>query len=103
MKCFRQGDILLVEVSSLPDAVIQEQYGVCILARGEQTGHTHAVEEHGEIWVDVNDAGRRYLKVLRDTSLRHQEHGEISLKGPSAYRIVRQRMYLRQEIRHVAD
>ena len=102
MAMFRQGDILLVEVQSLPKTTLQEEEG-CILAYGEATGHTHEVKKHGKIWVDVNDTGRRYLEVMRTTALIHQEHGKILLKGPAVFEIVRQREYSPQEIRHVQD
>lgn len=100
---YRQGDILLRKVENLPPSATREQGERCILAHGEATGHTHEVLSHGQIFVDVNDQGRRYLQVTTDTSLRHQEHGEIALKGPAVFEIIRQREYRPEGLRNVAD
>jgi hypothetical protein len=97
----RQGDILLKLVQSLPKTADRKEEG-CILAHGEATGHTHHVNDGAEIWVDVNENGRRYLKVLNDTSLDHEEHGHIALTR-GIYEIVRQREYTPEAIRTVAD
>lgn len=99
---FRQGDVLLIQRPTLPKSA-QKQEGPCILAYGEVTGHSHQVKTDGEIWVDVNDAGRRYLKVLQDTSLDHEEHSQIALKGPSIYEVIIQGEYTPEGIRNVVD
>lgn len=101
MKLYRQGDILLVKINRLPKtASRKEEY--CILAHGEATGHTHHVKTGAEIWVEVNESGRRYLKVLADTTLDHEEHAQIAL-SKGIYEIVRQREYSPEAIRTVAD
>lgn len=97
----RQGDILLKKITRLP-AKTARQEGPCILAHGEATGHTHHVKRNGQIWVDLTEEGRRYLQVLADTSLDHEEHGQIALtKG--VYEIIRQREYSPLAIRTVVD
>lgn len=101
-KMWRQGDILLIQVEALPETATLED-GACILAYGEATGHSHQVHEHGQIFVDVTDKGQRYLQVIAATVLKHQEHGEIALKGPSIFKIIRQREYSPAEIRTVVD
>jgi hypothetical protein len=102
MKLIRQGDVLLKQVRTIPTAA-KKQEGPCILAYGEVTGHSHQVKEHGEIWVDVNDHGRRYLKVLDDTTLDHEEHRRAALTKGEAYEIVIQREYHPDAIRTVVD
>lgn len=100
MNIVRQGDILLMEIKQMPSS--RKQEGPCILAYGEATGHTHHVKAGAEIWVDLNNEGKRYLKVLNDASLDHEEHGYIALtKG--VYEIIRQVEYHPQAIRQVAD
>lgn len=100
MKLLRQGDILLVEIEDMPRA--SKQDGPCILAYGEATGHAHKIEEGAEIWVDLNDVGKRYLRVLSETKLDHEEHGRIALTR-GIYEIVRQREYIPGNVRTVAD
>lgn len=39
---YRQGDLLMVEVASLPDEVISLDH--CVIARGVATGHCHEIE-----------------------------------------------------------
>jgi len=98
---FRQGDVLLKPVKDLPRTATQEK-GPCVLAHGEATGHTHHIKDGAEIWVDVNDHGRRYLKVLAETTLDHEEHGRIALTR-GTYEIVRQREYTPTALRFVED
>lgn len=98
---YRQGDILLIKVSRLPESAnVKEE--TCILAYGEATGHTHHIKCDAEIWVDDSDTGRRYLKVLNDTTLDHEEHAQIALT-PGVFEIIRQREYHPSELRTVAD
>lgn len=98
----RQGDVLLRRVKEIPVEARIEEGDRCILAYGEVTGHSHEVLEHGRLWVDVTDKGRRYLEILADTTLDHEEHGHIALtKG--TYEIVRQREYIPGAVRTVVD
>lgn len=102
MKILRQGDVLLKQVKSIPKSATC-QGGPCILAYGEATGHSHQVREHGEIWVDVKDQGRRYLKILDDTTLEHEEHTWAALSKGEQYEIVIQVEYTPDAIRRVED
>lgn len=102
MKVIRQGDVLLRQIAAVPAVATQEK-GPCILAYGEATGHSHQVKTGGEIWVDVNENGRRYLKVLEDTTLDHEEHSCAVLAKGDVYEIVIQRSYTPQGIRNVQD
>lgn len=101
MKMFRQGDILIREVQSIPSkSEKQNRDGDIVLAWGETTGHRHRIDdpwvEEYKFDVDV------FLKVLKETQIKHEEHAPILLpKG--VYKIVRQREYSPEEIRRVAD
>jgi len=102
MKIIRQGDVLLKKMPALPEHAARQE-GPCILAYGEVTGHAHQVKAHGEIWVDPNETGRRYLKVLADTSLDHEEHSRAALTQGDVYEIVIQREYHPDATRSVVD
>lgn len=124
MKMFRQGDVLLIEVQSIPkrakDITPKDRI---VLAYGEVTGHAHAVypevmekplsvmdkvmgkepvKEAGlkaKLW----DAGaERFLQVVEKTALKHEEHSAIELPAGN-YKVVRQREYDPQRERMVAD
>ena len=95
---YRQGDVLILRVNSVPDGLKVEprDNGRVILAYGEVTGHAHAILEPetdvrllaGE---DLND---RFLQVLAEggVNLVHDEHSTIVLPAGD-YRVVRQREY----------
>lgn len=78
---FRQGDVLLQEVSALPEGA-KELHGDVVLAYGEVTGHSHQIvlppkERHKVRYWDVN--AERFLQVIERVALTHEEHGEIVL------------------------
>lgn len=101
MHIYRQGDVLLVEREQLPERVQKQKD--CILAHGEATGHHHQVKENGVMWVDVNEAGRRYLEITADTAVVHEEHAPIALKGPAVFEVIIQRSYTPEGIVNVRD
>lgn len=101
-----------------------------ILARGEATGHHHAVVVADVPTVEVDDlpaadyfeepSGRRVLLITRPCVLQHPEHGALALDpavqtqvrqgdvllrplGPGAWEVVRQREYSPEAIRSVVD
>jgi hypothetical protein len=101
MKSLRQGDVLLLGIDSIPPGVTpvpiaQHRGRRCLmLARGERTGHAHALPpdpaiglfygEHGGTvgFLDVRGGGIR---------LRHEEHRSLPI-GPGSYRVIMQRQY----------
>lgn len=110
---FRQGDVLIERVESLP---IKPKRGKrTILAHGEVTGHAHeidsqlaTIEEVKEAWQLLGDLPeftgltRQALEVRTDGPVTHQEHGPIGL-DEGGYRVTRQREYSPEAIRRVAD
>ena len=117
MKMFRQGDVLLINVTSMrlnrevahaelsgrlkdvtpPDRIV--------LAFGEVTGHAHAIypNKEGLLPAKLWDTGaERFLQVMEKTELRHEEHALIEL-DVGDYRVVRQREYTDDVERLVAD
>lgn len=99
----RQGDVLLVKIDKLPDGDmmrVEPEGSRLILVRGEATGHHHSVDAKRAFLVVINTA--MYLRVLRETVLKHQEHEPVPLP-PCDYQVIRQREYTPQEIRNVTD
>lgn len=103
---FRQGDVLIERVGSLPAKLtkIAREGGRVILAHGEVTGHAHAItDEHVDLFSSAADAGVTFLEVREAVAaLKHDEHSTIALP-PGNYRVTRQREYTPEAIRNVAD
>jgi hypothetical protein len=72
-----------------------------VLARGEATGHAHAVEaSRAELY--RGRSGRFFLRLAGATVLEHEEHAPIELPA-GCYEVIRQREYRPGRIRRVAD
>jgi hypothetical protein len=115
---FRQGDVLIERVTSLPGVIkkMAPENGRVILAHGEVTGHAHEIEspklatlheikEAVRLLGDLDDIqtlDRKALVLAKDSAVIHQEHATIPIKGDS-YVITRQREYSPEAIRNVAD
>lgn len=109
MRPLRQGDVLLVPVEDvdLHDAKpVAREGGRIVLARGEVTGHVHAIKSRSATLLERAVAGRaaeRFLRVTRAKALLgHEEHSEI-LVPPGLYRVVIQQEYTPEALRNVAD
>lgn len=101
---FRQGDVLIIPVDSIPEKTTREKMDKrkrYVLAEGEATGHAHAVRGKDAVLVMAAD-GRRFLSVMNPTQVRHEEHGAIDL-APGHYEVIRQVEYSPSEIRTVED
>ena len=86
MKQFRQGDLLIQEIESLPKNIKKHNL---ILLRGESTGHAHRMES-GEVFSDK--LGNLYISLAKTANVVHKEHSPIELpKG--LYAVKRQREY----------
>jgi hypothetical protein len=92
MKQFVQGDILFIKVESLPTGVIEESGK--IVARGEKTGHVHAIEGPGVLLSFERSFDRtvRFLQADADVEIRHDEHRPLKLER-GVYEIRQQRVY----------
>ena len=94
-KQYRQGDVLLVEIDRplRTGKPINPEEGRIILARGELSGHTHAIQEGDGRAKFFEGAGdRRYLLLSEIGRLEHEEHGAIVLEA-GWYEVRRQREY----------
>lgn len=106
---YRQGDVLLSRVASLPAGrkltEVKPKNGRHILAYGEVTGHHHSIAANrGKLFKD--ETGATFLEIAEAlqgvTELEHQEHDPIAL-APGVYGVEIQREYSPEEIRSVAD
>ncbi len=97
---YRQGDVLLVPVTSVPEGLKSDRPQKCILAYGEVTGHHHSIDADAADW--WKDGEQQYVSVKEPTTLDHQEHGPCELEA-RPYKVVRQREYTPEAIRNVAD
>ncbi|QMU78706.1 hypothetical protein GXW83_26360 [Streptacidiphilus sp. PB12-B1b] len=107
---FRQGDVLLVPIAegAVPPLVhalpqqARDGRGRLVLARGEATGHTHAVVGPGSLARESDEFGQAWLHLAEGGRVVHEEHAAIAL-ARGWYRIVRQREYTPGSLRVVAD
>ena len=100
---FRQGDVLVVSVDSIPSEVtaVKRENGSIVLAHGEVTGHCHAIKNRVAKFYEAG-TGERYLDLQQQSALTHQEHGTINIPA-GKYKVIRQREYTPEAIRNVAD
>lgn len=103
MKTYQHGDVLIIEVESIPaTARKQKRKGDLILMEGELTGHAHRVKE-SKVDSYIDDA-MLYIEALLPCEVTHEEHNTIALP-PGKYRIAQVREYdhLEEAERFVAD
>lgn len=108
---YRQGDVLLVAVDSIPPGATElardKTRGV-VLAHGEVTGHTHRIPSRSaKLYRTEED--QRFLRVMGPApraaavELVHEEHGTIAIP-PGNYRVSIHAEYQPGELpRQVAD
>lgn len=103
MRVIRQGDVLLVEVAGIPKKLKKQkpENGRVVLARGEVTGHAHAIYTPS-IAALYGDGLERFLKVQEAATLSHEEH-TAAIIAPGAYRVIIQQEYTPEELRNVKD
>lgn len=98
----RQGDVLLVKVDDEPiGTIVPRDSGRIVLAYGEATGHAHVVT-HRRAKLYQREDGIRLLHVPQKAYIDHEEHDRIELPA-GTWRVTRQRVYMPEEIRPVAD
>lgn len=107
----RQGDVLTIEIDSLPDDVelVEREAGAVVLAHGEATGHRHAFYGGGvrmyatpSLPGATKERPARVLRLLKGDDLKHDEHTQIPHEK-GLRRVVRQVEYQPGELVRVAD
>lgn len=104
MTIYRQGDVLLKKVESVPADAKEMDWtkeGRVVLAYGEVTGHAHAINLNYATMLKT-EAGQRFLNIKKGAKLTHEEHATITPEVGS-YEVIQQREYTPQAIRNVAD
>jgi hypothetical protein len=103
-----QGDVGIRKIANLPDGLTAAKAtdGVYIIAHSE-TGHHHVVKERAaQLLIDKTNAFISYLNVLDECELEHlrdfDTHEPLTLE-PGFYEIKRQREYIPEGWRRVAD
>ncbi len=103
MKILRQGDVLILPVSQIPEDATPTlpENGKIILAHGEVTGHAHTINEINGV-VKFEASGKTFLKVLEEVGLNHEEHDPFVIPI-GTYQILIQTEYTPGEYRNVQD
>ncbi len=100
-KLIRQGDVLFVPITEIPQEARVEK-GRITVAYGEQTGHHHdlvAVDGKVDIYA-LED--QLFANVQGDVQVTHQEHNALAVEE-GLYEIRIQNEYTPQEVRRVLD
>lgn len=103
-----QGDVMFIRVDIIPTDLdlAKEENGKFIVAHSE-TGHNHVIDsKNAQMLIDRTNAFVAYVKISKPTEVEHQRsfdtHESIML-SPGNYEIRRQREYMPQGFRKVAD
>jgi hypothetical protein len=100
---YRQGDLLIEQVHTLPRPTELVLVESGILQKGEVTGHAHRLDlTKGQGRVLEDERHNIYLSILTPTPLIHEEHGTIVLPE-GLYQVIRQREFDENAIRFVYD
>lgn len=107
-KMAAQGDVMFIRVESIPAEAIraEEKDGYFIVAHSE-TGHDHVLDSrNAQMLIDKTNEFIAYVKVSKETEVKHQrsfDTHESLLLTPGNYEIRRQREYIPEGFRKVAD
>ena|ERR1700676_2478807 len=102
---YRQGDVLLCAVDSIPPQAkrVPRDGNRVVVAEGELTGHAHAFPAKQVRLFREKASQRSFLAIAEGgAQLRHEEHGSI-LVPEGCYELRRQREYAPAAPRRVRD
>lgn len=113
MKLYRQGDVLIIQVTDIPQQ--RTKYKESVLAYGEVTGHAHRFTKEQDVNVyTIHDQtiqwnGRsitidKYFEITEPKVLTHEEHNTHEIE-PGKYITVIEREYdyIEEEMKQVVD
>lgn len=92
---YRQGDMLVTRAEpplGAPFRVRRDRQGRLVLASGGASGHAHVIDDPDAELLDDPLTGRRFLRLVAESKITHEEHGPIALP-PGLYEVRRQRTY----------
>ena len=75
MTIYRQGDVLLVAINSIPANArteVARDNGRIVLAYGEVTGHAHAIHDTEAVLLAAPDTEDRFLRIMATVALEHE-------------------------------
>lgn len=102
MKIYRQGDVLLTEIATVPSEATKQNNTV--LAYGEATGHSHMFPDLKNANLFMTPAGKKYIVLKKDSMLTHQEHNHFMVEaGTYEVTIEREYDYFDEEMKKVID
>ena len=89
---YRQGDVLITpELEDIKACTpVPRDGGRVVLAYGEATGHAHAIMETEVDLLEAPETGRLRLVPKGPATLRHEEHGPITIPAKAPAEVVRQ-------------
>lgn len=91
MNTYRQGDLLITQVDSIPKGLKERKS--LVLVYGEATGHAHRLT-NGKVFEGKDNL--LYLMLNKGADLVHEEHKTISLKK-GKYMVIRQKEYTNKD------
>jgi hypothetical protein len=108
MKTYQQqGDVLVESVDEIPSglkSVGLDSDGAAVFARGETTGHRHAIYDAKGIEMFDAGNGMFFVRVSKTSELKHEEHKTITLE-PGIYKVrgVQEYDHFSEEAKRVQD
>ena len=101
-KVYQQGDVLFKLVDKFDKTRLTE-VNTRTIQEGEVTGHSHVIEGN-EVAVYEDDTRNKFVSILAEAVLKHEEHRPINLPaGDYVIGIVREQDHLNNSIRRVVD
>ena len=103
-----QGDVMFIRVNDIPgDALVEEAKDGYLIVAHSEMGHNHVVESrNADMLIDKANAFLAYLVVKEPSKVEHKrsfDTHETLLLTPGKYQIRRQREYVAEGFRRVAD
>lgn len=107
-KMAAQGDVMFIRVDEIPaDAVVAKTEGGKFIVAHSETGHNHVIDsKNAQMLIDKTNDFIAYIKVSKPTEVEHQrsfDTHESLLLTPGNYQVRRQREYVPEGFRRVAD
>lgn len=97
----QQGDVVFLS-SKIPESNLVIRQGN--LVQHGEAGHSHVLVGNDFEMYDEPTTKKRYLRIVKPTLLKHEEHKEINLPaGEFEIRIVREYDHFKEESREVLD
>jgi hypothetical protein len=107
-KMAAQGDVMFIKIDNIPSDAIEAkaEKGYLIVAHSE-TGHNHVIDcRNAQMLIDKTNNFIAYLKVSKPAEVEHKrsfDTHESLLLDPGNYEVRRQREYVAEGFRRVAD